>query len=33
MEGKGTLYYGPNRAAYEGSWFADQFHGYGTLYN
>lgn len=33
MEGEGTLYYGPDRPAYEGSWLADQFHGFGTLYN
>lgn len=33
MEGQGTLFYGPQRPAYEGNWLADQFHGFGTLYN
>lgn len=33
MEGEGTLFYGPNRPAYEGNWVADQFHGFGTLFN
>lgn len=33
MEGEGTLFYGPNRPAYEGHWVADQFHGFGTLFN
>lgn len=33
MEGKGTLFYGLDRPAYDGNWVADQFHGYGVLYN
>jgi len=33
MEGEGTLYYGPGRPAYQGSWLADQFHGFGILIN
>lgn len=33
MEGQGTLFYQTNRIAYEGSWVADKFQGYGKLYN
>jgi hypothetical protein len=33
MEGKGTLFYGEGKPAYEGDWIADQFHGFGILYN
>ena len=30
---RGTLYYGPNRPAYEGDWVKDKFEGFGVLYN
>ena len=33
MDGKGILYYQPNCPAYNGEWYNDQFHGYGTLFN
>lgn len=33
MEGRGTLYYQSDRVAYEGSWVADKFQGFGKLYN
>jgi hypothetical protein len=33
MEGQGTLYYQSDRVAYEGSWVADKFQGFGKLYN
>lgn len=33
MEGKGILFYQPECPAYDGEWLADQFHGFGILFN
>lgn len=33
LQGKGSLFYGPNRPAYVGDWVDNKFHGKGTLYN
>ena len=33
MHGQGKLYYGSGKLAYQGSWFNDQFHGLGKVYN
>ncbi len=33
LQGKGSLFYGPNRPAYVGDWIDNKFHGRGTLYN
>jgi hypothetical protein len=33
MEGRGELYYGSGKIAYEGEWKQDRLDGYGVLYN
>ena len=33
MHGKGNLYYSNGKTAYEGSWYLDDFHGHGKIYN
>lgn len=33
FEGKGSLFFGPNRPVYTGEWMNNKYHGEGTLYN
>ena len=33
LQGKGSLFYGPQRPAYTGDWVNNKFHGKGVLYN
>ena len=33
IHGRGILYYGFKKPAYDGEWEEDQFHGFGILYN
>ena len=33
MHGKGCLYYSNGSLAYDGSWYMDNFHGKGKIYN
>mmetsp|Transcript_14778 Transcript_14778/g.1336 ORF Transcript_14778/g.1336 Transcript_14778/m.1336 type:complete len:82 (+) Transcript_14778:308-553(+) len=33
MHGKGVLYYGSGKPAYDGEWVEDKFEGFGILFN